>query len=35
MICVIVIMWRSNNVVLATSTGMAMLLFGAPYLDAL
>ena len=35
MICVILIMWRSNNVVLATSTGMAVLLFGAPYLEAL
>jgi len=35
MICVILIMWRSNNVVLATGTGMAMLLFGGPYLDAL
>ena len=35
MICVVVIMWRSNNVVLATGTGMAVLLFGAPYLDAL
>ena len=35
MVCVILIMWRSNNVVLATGTGMAMLLFGGPYLDAL
>jgi uncharacterized membrane protein len=35
MICVILIMWRSNNVVLATSTGMAVLLLGGPYLDAL
>jgi len=35
MICVILIMWRSNNVVLATGTGMAVLLLGGPYLDAL
>ncbi len=35
MVCVVGIMWRSNNVVLATSTGMAIILFGAPYLDAL
>lgn len=35
MTCVVLIMWRSNNVVLATGTGMAMLLFGGPYLDAL
>jgi len=35
MVCVILIMWRSNNVVLATSTGMAVLLLGGPYLDAL
>jgi uncharacterized membrane protein len=35
LICVILIMWRSNNVVLATGTGMAVLLFGGPYLDAL
>ena len=34
MVCVTLIMWRSNNVVLATSTGMAVLLFGGPYLDA-
>jgi len=35
MLCVILIMWRCNNVVLATSTGMAVLLLGGPYLDAL
>jgi uncharacterized membrane protein len=35
MVCVVLIMWRSNNVVLATSTGMAIILFAAPYLDAL
>jgi len=34
MICVIFIMWRSNNVVLATGTGMAVLLFAGPYLPA-
>jgi uncharacterized membrane protein len=34
MICVIFIMWRSNNVVLATGTGMAVLLFASPYLPA-
>lgn len=33
MSCVILIMWRSNNVALATGTGMAVLLFGGPYLD--
>ena len=26
--CVILIMWRSNNVVIATGVGMAVLLFG-------
>lgn len=35
MACVILIMWRSNNVVLATIAGMAVLLFGRPWLDAL
>ena len=34
MACVIVIMWRSNNVVVATGIGMAVLLFGEPLLDA-
>jgi uncharacterized membrane protein len=34
MTCVVLIMWRTNNVVLATGTGMAVLLFGGPYLDA-
>jgi uncharacterized membrane protein len=33
MTCVIVIMWRSNNVVVATGVGMAVLLFGGPFLD--
>jgi len=35
MICVILIMWRSNNVVLATGTGMLVLLFAGPWLDAI
>ena len=35
MVCVILIMWRSNNVVLATGSGMSVLLFGGPYLDVL
>ncbi len=35
MACVILIMWRSNNVVIATGTGMAVLLFGGPWLDAI
>ena len=34
MASVIFIMWRSNNVVVATGVGMAILLFGQPYLDA-
>ena len=33
MTCVVLIMWRSNNVVLATGTGMAVLLLGGPYFD--
>lgn len=33
MASVILIMWRSNNVVVATGVGMAILLFGGPYLD--
>ena len=33
MACVVLIMWRSNNVVLATGTGMAVLLLGGPWLD--
>jgi len=33
MVCVVLIMWRSNNVVIATSVGMAVLLFGGPFLD--
>jgi uncharacterized membrane protein len=33
MACVVLIMWRSNNVVVATGTGMAILLFGGPFLD--
>ena len=34
MACVMLIMWRSNNVVVATGVGMAVLLFGGPFLDA-
>ena len=34
MTCVVLIMWRTNNVVLATGVGMAVLLLGGPYLDA-
>jgi len=34
MACVVLIMWRSNNVMLATGTGLAVLLLGGPYLDA-
>ena len=34
MACVVLIMWRSNNVVLATGAGMAILLFGGPFLGA-
>jgi uncharacterized membrane protein len=33
MACVVLIMWRSNNVVIATGVGMAILLFGGPFLD--
>ena len=33
MLCVVLIMWRSNSVVLATGSGMAMLLLGGPNLD--
>jgi uncharacterized membrane protein len=32
MSCVILIMWKSNNVVFSTGTGMAVLLFAGPYL---
>ena len=32
MLCVVLIMWRTNNVVFATGTGMAVLLFAGPYL---
>jgi len=34
MACVMLIMWRTNNVVIATGTGMSVLLFGGPFLDA-
>lgn len=33
MACVVLIMWRSNNVIAATGTGLAVLLLGGPYLD--
>ena len=33
MACVVLIMWRTNNVVIATGTGMAVLLFGGPFFD--
>ena len=32
MLCVVLIMWRTKNVVFATGTGMAVLLFAGPYL---
>jgi uncharacterized membrane protein len=32
MACVVLIMWKTNNVVFATGTGMAVLLFSGPYL---
>lgn len=35
MTCVILIMWRSNNVVIATGTGMAVLLLGGSWLNAI
>ena len=35
MACVVLIMWRSNNVMLATGTGLAILLLGGPHLDQL
>ena len=35
MACVVLIMWRSNNVIAATGTGLAVLLFGGPWLDSL
>jgi len=33
MACVVLIMWRTNNVVIATGVGMTVLLFGGPFLD--
>lgn len=33
MACVVFIMWRSNNVVMATVVGMVVLLFGGSFLD--
>lgn len=32
MACVVLIMWKTNNVVFSTGTGMAVLLFSGPYL---
>jgi len=32
MACVVLIMWRTNNVVIATGVGMSVLLFGGPFL---
>jgi len=34
MACVVLIMWRTNNVVLSTVVGMLVLLLGGPYLDS-
>ncbi len=34
MSCVVLIMWRTNNVVFATGTGMAVLLLAGPYLGS-
>jgi len=33
MACVVFIMWRTNNVVIATGVGMAVLLFGGPFIN--
>ena len=33
MTCVILIMWKTNNVIIATGTGMAVLIIGGPYLS--
>ena len=35
MACVVLIMWKTNNVVFATGTGMAVLLLAAPYLQGI
>ena len=34
LVAVILIMWRSNNVVIATCVGLAILLFGSHYFDS-
>ena len=34
MSCVVLIMWRTNNVIFATGTGMAVLLFAGTYLGS-
>ena len=33
MACVVLIMWRTNNVIAATCCGLAVLLFGGPVLN--
>jgi len=33
MACVVLIMWRTNNVVFATGVGMTVLLLGGPFLE--
>ena len=35
MSCVVLIMWKTNNVVFATGTGMAVLLLAGPYLQGI
>ncbi len=35
MACVVLIMWKTNNVVFATGTGMAVLLLAGPYLQGI
>lgn len=35
MLCVVLIMWKTNNVVFATGTGMAVLLLAGPYLQGI
>ena len=34
MACVVLIMWRTNNVVIANGVGMAVLLLAGPFLDS-
>ena len=35
MACVVLIMWKTNNVVFATISGMAVLLFAGPWLEVI